>query len=70
MESKTNPFSNLDPTAFIGKVFDEFEIALTPTESILYSLAIGFNLHDALKKEHFKFTYENDADFQTFPTIT
>ncbi len=35
---------------------------------ILYSLSIGFN-RDPLNKDHFKYTYEKDEDFQGFSTI-
>ena len=35
---------------------------------MLYSLGIGFN-RDQLNEEEFKFTYELDDEFTTFPTI-
>ena len=36
---------------------------------MVYSLGIGFN-RDPLNEEEFKFTYEMDDDFTTFPTIS
>jgi len=35
---------------------------------ILYALAIGFS-KDPMNREHFKFTYENDENFQAFSTM-
>ena len=69
MESRSNPYASFDPRPYIGKVFDEYDVTLSNNDSILYALSIGFNLNDQLNREHFKFTYENDGDFQTFPTI-
>lgn len=40
----------------------------TPKDSILYALGIGFQ-RDNLNKDHFKYTYENHADFESFPTV-
>lgn len=41
---------------------------LTSRDMILYALSIGFS-EDPLNKEHFRFTYENDENFQVFPTM-
>lgn len=42
--------------------------AFSQKDIILYSLGIGFS-SDPLNKDHFKFTYENDSNFQGFSTM-
>ena len=34
------------------------------------ALSIGFNQKDQLNPEHLRFTYENDSNFGSFPTIS
>ena len=51
----------------IGHAFPEYKVYLKNTDTMLYALSIGFQ-EDALNKSHFKFTYENDENFQAFPT--
>ena len=62
-------WTTFEPAKLIGKVYNTFEVILTPKDSIYYSFSIGCNEKDPLNKEHFKFTYENDEAFQTFPTM-
>jgi hypothetical protein len=69
MESKPNPYASFDPKPLIGQVFDSYDVTLTQKDLILYALAIGFNQKDQLNKDHFRFTYENDENFGSFPTI-
>ena len=71
MESKpkvNNKYANFDPKKIIGQVFDDYTFRVTGKDIILYALSIGFNLADPLNKNHFKFTYENDENFQMFPS--
>ena len=44
-----------------------YEVTLTNKDAILYSLGIGFQA-DAMNDKHYKFSYENNEDFQAFPT--
>lgn len=43
-------------------------MTLTEKDMILYALGVGFS-KDPLNKQHFKFTYEKDEDFQGFFTL-
>ena len=45
-----------------------YDVALSNKELMLYALSLGFN-KDPLNREHFKFTYENDENFQAFFTM-
>jgi hypothetical protein len=56
-------YAKFDPKPLIGGLYDKYDVVITPNDSILYALAIGFNQKDQLNKEHYKFTYENDQDF-------
>jgi len=69
MESKPNPYASFDPKPLIGQIFDSYDVTLSQKDLILYALAIGFNQKDQLNKDHFRFTYENDENFGSFPTI-
>jgi hypothetical protein len=59
---------NFDPRPLLGKVFSQYDFTLSSKDVILYALSIGAQA-DPLKTSDFKFTYENDGDFQSFPTI-
>ncbi|TNV76549.1 hypothetical protein FGO68_gene3846 [Halteria grandinella] len=67
MEAKS-PYADFDPKTLIGKTYNSYDFSLTPTEVILYALSVGCQ-QDPLNKDHLKFTYENDGDFQSFPTM-
>ena len=44
-----------------------YEVTLSNSDVILYALGIGFS-HDAMNKEHHRYTYENADSFGAFPT--
>ena len=44
-----------------------YEVEFSAKDAMLYALGIGFQ-QDPLNKEHYKFTYENEEGFTTFPT--
>ena len=44
-----------------------YTVEFKNNDSILYSLGIGFQT-DNMNKDHFKYTYENNEDFRSFPT--
>lgn len=46
---------------------EPYEVEVTSNDAILYSVGIGFSA-DPMNKEHYRFTYENADEFQTFPT--
>lgn len=56
-----------DVTKFVGHRMTDLNVTITNNDAILYALSIGFN-QDPLNRDHYKFTFENDSDFQTFPT--
>ena len=58
----------IDPAKVRGSVLHEGVYEFDNTKCILYALGIGFN-QDPLKREHFKFTYENEDGFTSFPTM-
>lgn len=60
--------SDVDPEKARGHVICEEDYHFTEDLCKLYSLSVGFN-RDPLREEDFKFTYEYDEDFTTFPTI-
>lgn len=57
-----------DANAIIGKVFAQYDYELTSRDAILYSLSLGFN-QDPMRRDDYKFTYENAEGFQAFPTM-
>ncbi len=63
MESK----QSVDVTKIIGHKFNPVTVDLTNKDAILYALSIGFQ-DDPLNREHFRFSYELDENFQAFPT--
>lgn len=63
MESK-----EIDIPKALQHKYPSYDVTLTNNEMILYALAIGFS-KDPLNKDHFKFTYENDENFQAFSTM-
>ena len=65
MENKN---SYIDVKKVLGQKLTPSYQTITNNDSILYALSIGFN-EDGLTKDHFKFTYENEDNFQTFPTL-
>ena len=65
MVSKETPKVDVKKALESGK--QRYEATLTEKDAILYALSIGFS-KDPMDKEQFKFTYENDSDFRTFPT--
>ena len=60
--------ATMDVEKVLSTKYPSYEVKLTNNEMILYALSIGFN-QDPLNIDHFKFTYENDGDFQGFTTI-
>ena len=58
----------IDIKKVLSTVWPSYEVKLTNNELILYSLGVGFS-QDPLNVDHFKFTYENDGDFQAFATM-
>eukprot|EP00347_Sterkiella_histriomuscorum_P018749 403344326 len=60
--------TSFDPTKFIGKTYEEYQVDLNQRDMILYSLSIGFN-EDPINTNQFQFTYEHDKNFQIFPTM-
>jgi hypothetical protein len=44
-----------------------YEVQLSNQDIILYALGIGFS-HDAMNKDHLRYTYENADFFGAFPT--
>lgn len=58
----------MDVEKVLSTKFPSYDVKLTNTELILYALGIGFQ-QDPLNTDHFKFTYENDGDFQAFATM-
>ena len=65
-----NPYSSFDPKPLIGLLFDSYELTFSPKDLILYALSIGFNQIDPSNRDHFRFTYENDENFGSFPTMS
>ena len=45
-----------------------YEVLIDNREMILYALGIGFQ-KDPMNAEDYNFTYENAADFASFPTM-
>ena len=60
--------STMDIAKVLSTKWPSYDVKLTNNELILYSLGIGFQ-QDPLNRDHFKFTYENDSDFQAFATM-
>lgn len=60
--------SSVDVTKAIGYKYEPYTVSFSNNDAILYALSIGFS-QDPLNKDHFKFTYENDENFTTFPTM-
>ena len=57
------------PEKVRGYSLGEAEIDVSVNDCILYSLAIGFN-RDQLNRDHFKFTYEHEDGFTSFPVLS
>ncbi len=62
-------YKDFDPTKLIGKPGNNFDLTLTQNDLILYALSIGFS-QDPMKIDDFKFTYEADENFQSFPSLS
>lgn len=60
---------DVDPAKARGHVICEEDLELTEDLCKLYHLCIGFN-QDPEDEDDFKFIYEYDDDFTTFPTIS
>ena len=58
----------MDVQKVLSTKWPSYDVKLTNNDLILYALGIGFN-QDPLNRDHFKFTYENDGDFQAFSTF-
>lgn len=58
----------MDVPKVLAHKFPTYELKLDNKEMMLYGISIGFN-KDPLNKDHFKFTYEGDDDFQAFFTM-
>lgn len=65
---KSAAASSMNVEKVLSTKFPSYDVKLTNNEMILYALSIGFN-QDPLNRDHFKFTYENDSDFQAFSTM-
>mmetsp|Transcript_10839 Transcript_10839/g.12195 ORF Transcript_10839/g.12195 Transcript_10839/m.12195 type:complete len:107 (+) Transcript_10839:2-322(+) len=59
---------SVDPDKARGTVICEKDYVFSTELCQLYALSIGFN-RDPLNEDHFKFTYELEDDFTSFPTI-
>lgn len=71
MEKKaTSPqkVPNVEASKIIGHVYASYEITVTSKDLILYALSLGFN-QDPKRRDEYKFTYEFDKNFTSFPTI-
>lgn len=60
--------AKVDPSKVRGAVLAEGTYTFDRMGSILYALGIGFS-KDPMNREHYKFTYENEEGFTTFPTM-
>jgi acyl dehydratase len=60
---------SVDPEKARGHVICEEDYVFNQEMCALYSLCIGFN-KDPLNEDHFKFIYEYDDEYTTFPTIS
>ncbi len=49
--------------SLIGKVYSQFDYKVTAESAILYSLTTGATNNDL------KYIYENDPNFEVFPTM-
>lgn len=58
----------MDVKKVLSTVWPPYNVQLTNNEMILYSLGIGFS-SDPMNANDYKFTYENDSDFQAFATM-
>ena len=58
----------IDTSKIRGAVLAEGTYTFDKMGSILYALGIGFS-KDPMHRDHFKFTYENEEGFTTFPTM-
>ena len=58
----------MDIKKVLSTKWPSYDVKLKNNDQILYSLSIGFQ-QDPLNTDHFKFTYENDGDFQAFATM-
>lgn len=63
-EEKEEPEWDLEKAQ--GSKMAPYEVKVTNNDCILYNLGIGFQ-KDPMNKDHYKFTYENAEDFQSFP---
>ncbi|CDW84050.1 like domain containing protein [Stylonychia lemnae] len=61
--------SSFDPTKLIGQVYEQYNVNINHRDSILYALSVGFS-QDPMNISHFRFTYENDQNFQIFPSMS
>ena len=59
---------DFNPNELVSKVFDTYEMTIDKKDLILYALGIGFS-KDPLNQNDFKFTYENNDKFTSFPSI-
>jgi len=60
--------TEMDVKKVLATKWPSYDVKLTNNELILYALGIGFS-QDPLDQSHFKFTYENDSEFQAFSTM-
>lgn len=60
---------SVDPEKARGHIICEEEFFFSEDLCKLYALCIGFN-RDPTNEDHFRFIYEYDDDFTTFPTIS
>ena len=60
--------NKVDPDLARGQVICEDDYEFTEDLCKLYAMSIGFNI-DPLNEDDFKFHYEYDEDYTTFPTI-
>ena len=58
----------MDIAKVLSTKWPSYDVKLSNNELILYALGVGFS-QDPLNKDHFKFTYENDGEFQAFSTM-
>lgn len=66
--SKEAVASVMDVKKVLSTVWPPYNVKLTNEELILYSLGIGFS-SDPMNANDYKFTYENDGEFQAFATM-
>ena len=60
--------AQMDVKKVLSTKWPAYDVKLSNNDLILYALGVGFN-QNPLNTEHFKFTYENDSEFQAFATM-